>query len=185
MRPDRLWLLGGALCALAIVAFGYFFLIGPKYADAGTTRSDTADTLARIGDLRAELRRLQQQKEQIGTLQATLERDRAALPAADSASAFLKELQDAGVAAGVTVSGVTLGSAVDLKALAGFEVYALPVSLTVAGPTDKMNPFLEQLQQWQPRAVLISSVNFAPSSAANADRSAVTVNLQAFYAPAS
>jgi hypothetical protein len=62
-------------------------------------------------------------------------------------------------------------------------VYALPVSLNVTGPTAKVNPFLDQLQQVQPRAVLIGSVNFAPSSAAGLDRSSVTINLQAFYAP--
>jgi hypothetical protein len=72
---------------------------------------------------------------------------------------------------------------VDLSAVVGFEVYALPVSLSIVGPTDRMNPFLDQLQQIQPRALLINSVNFAPSSAANLARSNVTINVSAFYAP--
>ncbi|MER7003309.1 type 4a pilus biogenesis protein PilO [Dactylosporangium sp. NPDC000555] len=182
MRHDRLWLLGGALCAIVLVAFGYYFLILPKDDDTESIKNQTGDANVEVTKQRHELAELSRQYQRIDEYRARLAGDRAALPSTDSASDLLRELQSAGELAGVTVSGVTVGTAVGLKALVGYDVYALPVSLTVAGPTAKMNPFLEQLQQVQPRAVLISSVNFAPSSATSLDRSNVTINLQAFYA---
>ncbi|WP_433050268.1 type 4a pilus biogenesis protein PilO [Dactylosporangium sp. CS-033363] len=185
MRHDRLWLLGGAFFALVVVAFGFLFFIRPKQQDTDTITAEAADAQLQVDKQRRELATLAKQHDNIDEFKATLAKDQAALPDADRASDFLRELQDAGELTGVTVSGVSVGSAVDLKALVGFQVYALPVSLTVAGPTAKMNPFLDQLQVSQPRAVLISSVNFAPSTSTSADKSNVTINLQAFYAPAS
>jgi Tfp pilus assembly protein PilO len=185
MRHDRLWLLGGVLCAVVLVAFGFLFFIRPEQQDTGAIRAEAADAELQVARQRRELGELARQHEHLDEFKAALAKDEAALPDADRASDFLRELQSAGELTGVTVSGVAVGTAVDLKALVGFQVYALPVSLTVAGPTAKMNPFLDQLQQSQPRAVLISSVNFAPSSAASADKSNVTITLQAFYAPLS
>jgi Tfp pilus assembly protein PilO len=183
MRHDRLWLLGGAFFALVIVAFGFLFFIRPEQQDTDTIRSDAADAEMTVAEQRRELAKLAKEYESIDTFKAALAKDQAALPAADKASDFLRELQSAGELTGVTVSGVAVGAAVDLETLVGIKVYALPVSLTVAGPTSKMNPFLDQLQVAQPRAVLISAMNFAPTSAASSDKSNVTINLQAFYAP--
>jgi Tfp pilus assembly protein PilO len=183
MRNDRLWLLGGAFCALVIVGFGYYFFIRPEKSDTRSTNESADRTRVEVAAKRKELRELAKQYERIDEYRAQLAKDQAALPGVDAASALLKELQNAGEQAGVSVSGVSVGTAVDLDALVGFEVYALPVSLTVVGPTDRMNPFLDQLQQVQPRAVLINSVNFAPSSTANLAKSNVTINLSAFYAP--
>lgn len=184
MRHDRLWLLGGVLAAVVLVAFGYFFLIGPKHADAESIRSTTDATNDEVAGLRRQLVSLQQQYEHIDEYTAALQQDRAALPQSNEASALLVELQDASAKTGVTVGSVSVGGAVDLSSVAGIKVFALPVSLSVAGPTAKMNAFLEQLQVIQPRAVLISSVNFAPTSTANTNTANVTIALQAFYAPA-
>ena len=183
MRIDRLWLLGGALCALVIVGFGYYFFIRPEQSDTRSTNETADRTRVEVAAKRKELQELAKQYEHIEAYRAQLAGDQAALPVDDAASALLRELQDAGEQAGVSVSGVSVGTAVDLGALVGFQVYAMPVSLTVVGPTDRMNPFLDQLQQVQARALLINSVNFAPSSTANLARSNVTINLNAFYAP--
>lgn len=182
MRPDRLWLLGGVTFALVVVAFGFLFFIRPERQDTGTIKSETADAQLQVDRQRRELVTLAKEHERIDEFRAVLAQDQAALPDADKASDLLRELQTAGELTGVTVSGVAVGSAVDLKAQLGFEVYALPVTLTVAGPTGKINPFLDQLQVAQPRAVLINSINVAPASAGS-DKSSVTINLQAFYAP--
>ncbi|MFI5911457.1 type 4a pilus biogenesis protein PilO [Dactylosporangium sp. NPDC051541] len=187
MRHDRLWLLGGTFLAIVLVAFGFLFFIRPKQQDTDTIRGEAADAELLVAKQRRELAELAQQHEHIDEFRAALAKDQAALPDADKASDFLRELQSAGELTGVTVSGVSVGAAVDIKALVGFQVYALPVSLTVAGPTSKMNPFLDQLQVAQPRAVLISGLNFAPTtgSCGCAEKSNVTINLQAFYAPLS
>ncbi|GAA2578172.1 hypothetical protein GCM10010399_04920 [Dactylosporangium fulvum] len=181
MRSDRLWQLGGALCAAAIVAFGWFFFINPKYQEADDIRARVDDAGVQVAVQQQKLAQLRKDNEHLEEYKAQLAADLAALPEADSVSSLLRELQAAGELTGVTVSGVTVGSAVDVKT-AGATVHALPVSLSVVGPSGKINPFLDQLQKVQPRAVLISSVNLAPSTTAG-DRTNVTINLQAFYAP--
>jgi Tfp pilus assembly protein PilO len=184
MRHDRLWQLGGALCAIVIIAFGFFFFIEPKYKDAHDINRLVSEADEQVAVKQHELNQLSKDNQRLKEFQAQLDKDKAALPTSDAVADLLRELQTAGELTGVTVSGVAVGSAVDVKS-GGAAVYALPVSLTIAGPTTKINPFLDQLQKVQPRAVLISSVNFAPSSATALDRSNVTINLQAFYASGS
>jgi Tfp pilus assembly protein PilO len=183
MRHERLWPLGGAFCALVLVAFGYYFFIRPKHNDTESIKDQASDATVQVAKQRHELADLSRQYEHLGEYKAKLDQGRAALPPADAVPDLLRELQVAGEVTGITVSSVSVGAATDLKDVVGYQVYALPVSLNVTGPTDRVNPFLDQLQQVQPRAVLIGSVNFAPSSAAGLDRSSVTINLQAFYAP--
>jgi Tfp pilus assembly protein PilO len=182
MRQDRLWQLGGAFCALIVVAFGYFFFIRPEYDDTADVNRSTEDAQVEIAKLRKQLAELGKENEHLDEYKAKLATLKAALPENDAAAELLRELQNASDHAGVTVTAVTVGSGMDLKAF-GAQAYALPVSLTVTGPTAKMNAFLDQLQKEQPRALLISSVNFAPSSAEDLNRSNVTINLTAFYAP--
>jgi Tfp pilus assembly protein PilO len=184
MRHDRLWQLGGALCAIVIVAFGFLFFIRPKYQETGDINRLVDQADAQMTQQQHELNQLSRDNLRLKEFQAQLEKDKAALPTADSVAALLRELQKAGELTGITVSSVSVGTALDLKSH-GASVYALPVSLTVAGPTNMIDPFLDQLQQVQPRAVLINSVNLAPNSAAAPDRSNVTINLQAFYASGS
>jgi Tfp pilus assembly protein PilO len=182
MRQDRLWQLGGAFCALIVVAFGYLFFIRPEYNDTADVNRSAEDARVEVTKLRKQMADLSKQAEHLGDYTAKLATLQAALPANDAAAELLRELQIASEQTGVAVSAVSVGAGTDLKAL-GVQAYALPVSLTVGGPTAKMNAFLDQLQKVQPRAVLIDSVNFAPSSAADAGKSNVTINLSAFYAP--
>jgi Tfp pilus assembly protein PilO len=184
MRQDRLWQLGGAFCALIVVAFGYFFFIRPEYNDTADVNRSAEDARVEVTKLRKQMAELSQQAEHLDDYTAKLAILQAALPENDAAAELLRELQIASEQTGVAVSAVNVGAGTDLKAL-GVQAYALPVSLTVGGPTAKMNAFLDQLQKVQPRAVLIDSVNFAPSSsnAADAGKSNVTINLSAFYAP--
>ena len=182
MRRDRLWQLGGAFCALIVVAFGYFFFIRPEYNDTADVNRSAEDARVEVAKLRRQMSELAKEAENLDAYKAKLATLQAALPANDAAAELLRELQSASDQAGVTVSTVAVGVGQDLKAL-GAQAYALPVSLTVTGPTSKMNAFLDQLQKEQPRAVLVSGVNFAPSGAENITTSNVTINLTAFYAP--
>jgi len=185
MRPDRLWQFGGALCAVVLAAFGWFFFINSEYKNADDIRQRTADANDQVAVLQQRLKQLRTDNENLPKYKAELAADLAALPTTDSVANLLRELQSAGELTGVTVSGVTVGAALDLKTSAA-TVHTLPISLNVAGPTAKINPFLDQLQKIQPRAVLISTVNLAPGQVAGAtDRTIVTINLQAFYASGS
>ncbi|GGM41645.1 type 4a pilus biogenesis protein PilO [Dactylosporangium sucinum] len=178
LRADRLWLVGGIALSAAILAVGWFFVISDRYDESESLR-DSADSVGQqVVVQRQRLNQMRKDDERLAEFKATLEANRAALPESDSVSALLRELQTAGELTGVSVSGVSVGTAVDVATGKG-TVQSLPVGLTVVGPTAKINPFLDQLQKVQPRAVLITSVNVATAAG---DKTNVTINLQAFYA---
>jgi Tfp pilus assembly protein PilO len=179
MRQERLWLLGGMISAIVLLAFGYYFVISPKYQKAEDLRDIAADTTTEVSKLRSVIASLDEQNRHIDEYKAELAANLAALPRTDSVAALLRELQTAGELAGVTVSGVSVGSAAEVT-VGGQKVQALPISLAVAGPAAKVNPFLDQLQKVQPRALLINALNVATTSAGKAT---LTLTLQAFYAP--
>jgi Tfp pilus assembly protein PilO len=178
MRPARLWLAGGALCAVVLLAFGWFFFINPKYQETRDLKDQAGDTTAQAAVLRTRLADLRAQNEHLEEYRAELAANLSALPETDAAAALLRQLQSAGELAGITVSGVSVGTSTEVQAGTA-KVQSLPISLTAAGPVAKLNPFLDQLQKIQPRAVLIGSLNVVM---ATAGRATLTITLQAFYA---
>ena len=184
MRSDRLWLLGGVLTAVVLFAFGWFFFINPKFQEAGELQARTEDANTQLAVLRGRLAELREQHAQLPRYTAELTANRDALPETDSVASLLRQLQTAGELAGVSVSGVSVGAGTEVDVEGPLKVYALPISLTVTGPPGKINPFLDQLQKVQPRAVLISTVNMTATTTSQAGpRANVTISLQAFYAP--
>ncbi len=180
MRPERLWLLGGVLTAIVLLTAGFYLAVYPKYEKAHDLQGIGDDTLSEVSRLRSENARLDAQNKRIAEYKAQAKTRLAALPTADSVAELLREVQNAGELTGVTVSGVSVGAASLITTVGGpMKVYALPISLTAAGPAAKINPFLDQLQQSQPRALLIANANVA---ATTGDRAALTLTLQAFYA---
>lgn len=180
MRPERLWLLGGVLTAIVLLTAGFYLAVYPKYQKANDLRDIGDGTRSEVSHLRSENARLEEQNKRIKEYEAQAKTRLAALPATDSVAELLREVQSAGELTGVTVSGVSVGAASQVVKVSGpMTVYALPISLTAAGPAAKINPFLDQLQKAQPRALLISNANVA---ATTGDRAALTLTLQAFYA---
>ncbi|WP_327008902.1 type 4a pilus biogenesis protein PilO [Dactylosporangium sp. NBC_01737] len=179
MRPERLWLLGGALTAIVLLAFSYYFVIAPRYQEAEDLKALADDTTVEVAKLRSQIADLDTQNKRIEEYRTQLTAELAALPETDSVAALLREVQTAGELSGITVSGITVGSAAEVDAGGPLTVHALPISLTAAGPSAKLNPFLDQLQKTQPRALLINSMNVA---ATTGDRTTMTLTVQAFYA---
>ena len=179
MRPERLWLLGGVVTAIVLLAAGFYLVVYPKYQEAQDLEVMGDDTTADVARLRSEISTLEAQNQRIKEFQAQAEQHLAALPKTDSVAELLREVQTAGELTGITVSGISVGTASEVEASGPLNVHALPVSLTAAGPAAKINPFLDQLQKAQPRALLIGNMNMA---ATTGDRATLTVTLQAFYA---
>lgn len=185
MRRDRLWLAGGALCSIVLLAVGWFFFIQPEYQAAESRRAEADVANDHIALLQRRLTELRRENEHLAEYKQQLAVNRSALPTTDSASDLLRELQLAGELTGVTVTGVTVGAPSKVNA-GSTQLDTLPISLTAAGPAAKIDPFLDQLQTVQPRALLISNINVAPGNVEGAAESTkLTVNLQAFYASGS
>jgi Tfp pilus assembly protein PilO len=183
-HADRLWAIGGAVAAVAMLAVGWFFLIGPQYEETSRLRDDAVQARSQLPALQHRLVELRKQNEDLPQYLAQLERDRRALPTTAELSDFLRELQMAGDAVGVAVSGLTVGAPTQVTA-GGTQAYALPINLTAGGTTAKLNQFLDQLQQVQQRAVLINNASIAPSAETGSLGGAATLslNLQVFVAP--
>lgn len=176
-RPDQLWLLGGAGGAVVILALGWFLLIGPQYAEAAELDGQATEAQGRVATLQQRLVELRKQNENLPLYQEQLVTARKALPTTPALADLLRELQTGGDSAGVVVSALTFGAAVPVTP--GSQTSALPISLTAAGTVAKLLQFLNQLQQVQPRAVLIGTVSLDAAAAASVT---LSLTLQVFVA---
>jgi len=182
------WLAGGVVAAVVALAVGWFLLIGPRYSQANSLHERTAAAELRLPKLEHRLAELRRQDDHRAQYEAQLAKDRKALPTTSGLPDFLRELQQAGDNHGVQVTDVTVGGPLEVKA-AGGTYYALPVTLTAAGRVDALGDFLNELQQVQPRAVLINNANLAAAekgAALTAGTAKLMLSLQVFVsAPAS
>jgi Tfp pilus assembly protein PilO len=183
-NADRLWIIGGALIAVALLAMGWFFAISPQNSETDRLREEAAAAQDRLAPLRARLAELKAQNVDLARYQDQLKRDRQALPTVSGMSDFLRQQQVAGDQTGVQVTGYALGAASQVNA-AGAKLQSLPVTLTVKGPIARMGAFLDQLQLVQPRAVLVTGVSVSPdeNQATLGGSVQLALNLQVFVAP--
>jgi Tfp pilus assembly protein PilO len=184
----RLWVLGGAALIVLLAVASYFLLIGPKYAEADDVDQQTGATQDQIVVLRKRNAELNKQEKQLPTFLAQLAKSQKALPATAGMSDFLNQLQAAGDNVGISVSGLSVAAPIASTSATG--VWELPVTLTAVGDADKLSAFLTQLQNVQPRAVLIKSVDFKAADAtadtsadAGASQPTMNLSLSTFVAP--
>jgi len=182
-RVDRLWMVGGVLAAAVLVAITWFLLVTPQHAERDNLRESVSVTQRQLSQLEQRISKLQKDNEHLPEYQAELAQAQKALPASPALSDLLRELQDAGDNTSVTVSGLNVGNLTPLTTTGG-QVYTLALSLTAAGPIDKLNAFLDQLQQVQPRALLISTASLSRTAAASPTAS-LSLTLTAFVSPLS
>jgi len=183
LRADRIWLIGGVAAAAVLVAAGWLFFIGPQRSQADSLRQQSAAGDLNLASLRHKLVDLEQQNANLDQYRAQLIRDRQALPAAPALTDFLRELQSAGDAVGVTVTGLIVGAPTEADA-GGTKVISLPITLTLSGSSAQLSRFLDELQRVQPRAVLVTGANAVPDQKSKTLSGAVAlnVNLQAYVA---
>jgi|tagenome__1003787_1003787.scaffolds.fasta_scaffold20436800_2 Tfp pilus assembly protein PilO len=180
---NRVWMLGGGIGAVVIIALGWLFLVSPAGDEAQGYRQQIELSEVRLIALHKRLAELKDQQAKLGTYQAELKRYQQALPADTGIPAFLRQLEDAGDAVGATVSNINLGQPTP-ETGAGLTAYSLPVTMTVDGGIGDMGPFLDQLQQVQPRAVLVQAANLAAGEQGKGDAATMTLTMKIFVAPA-
>jgi Tfp pilus assembly protein PilO len=173
---DRLWAAAGAVAALVLAAISWVFLISPQNSETEGLRAEIDQVNDRVVVLQARLAQLRKENQGLDLRKAELAAQRRALPTSTALSDFLREMQTASERAGVTVTAVNAGAAGTTRA-AGTEIHVLPVTLTVTGGADGQIAFLDQLQQVQPRAVLIIGTNLVPADTSNSLSGSVTMTL--------
>jgi len=179
IQPYQRWFAGGALAAVVLLAMAWLMLISPQNARTATLHDQTGAAEARLPALQRRLAELQQENADKARYLDQLDRDRQALPSTAAMSDFLRELQAAGDSRGVAVTGVTVAAPKQVSA-GGSAYYALPVTLSAAGSAESLNGFIDQLQQTQPRAVLINSANVGMAQASGPGVPQLTLAMQVF-----
>ena len=161
----------------------WFLMIAPKYAEASEVREQTGETNTQLAKMRRELSTLKADNANLAKYRAQLKAYEKALPSTSGVPDFLRQLQDAGADVNVEVSGISVAAPKDSETVKS--VSELPISLTAEGSADNLSRFLVQLQNVQPRAVLITSANLTGKgeSGAAGDMS-VAIGLTAFVTPA-
>ncbi|GLY97340.1 hypothetical protein Acsp02_45940 [Actinoplanes sp. NBRC 103695] len=177
-------MIGGAAVIVALALISWFFLINPKYAEASDVRRQAEDTEIQITMLNKRIAELEKQKSKLPQYRAALKVSQRALPADSGVPDLLRQLQKSGDDLDVTVGGVVVNGASVQKDLPN--VYALPINLTLEGSAENLGTFLTQLQQSQPRAVLINSAamttQVSTEGAENTGQPTINLSLVAFVA---
>jgi Tfp pilus assembly protein PilO len=169
-QNNRLWLLGGVVAIVVIIAATFLLAIKPIYTEKSDLEGQSADQDIRLVELRRELADLQEKAKNINTYTAERDTLKAALPEKYDITAYLKALQTSENAVSVGVDSV--GVSIPQKIKGAGTVYSVPITLTITGKADAITKALKRLQTTQSRAVLITSVNLS----INADKTA-TANL--------
>jgi type IV pilus assembly protein PilO len=185
-RIDRVWLLGGVVAVILLVAGSWFLLIGPEFTQADDVRNQAGDAQTELITQKKELSKLQTQSKQLSALKAKLTKNQDALPTTSGVPAFLRQLQDSGTAVNVDVSVLTVASpqlSTDVST-----VYELPITLTATGSSANLSKFLDRLQKVQARAVLVTAVSLTAGtntdgSGSGSDATTASLSLKAFVAP--
>ncbi|GAA4598212.1 Tfp pilus assembly protein PilO [Actinoplanes octamycinicus] len=166
LRSDRIWLFGGLALIVVLIVAGWFLMIKPKYAEASDMRGQVEDTTAQLAQLRKRLADLKVDNENLAEYQADKARFEAALPTEDGIPAFLRQLQSLGSNLEVDVSAYTASGRSKSDTVGTVE--ELPITLSATGKVERISTFVQQLQNTQPRAVLIQSagLNYADDGTA-------------------
>jgi cytoskeletal protein RodZ len=214
-QKERLWLIAGGLIAFVMCLIGYFFFISPQRTNTSDVNSQVSDANQKNAVLQARINSLKEQSKSLPKYEAQLAQARRALPSASGIPDFLRTLQSLGGATLTDVTALTVGqpapvtaapvqptstaspaatataaptSTATSNAITAPAVYAMSISATVTGSPTALDKFLDQLQNVQPRAVLITNVTEGAGSTSGAGHTAgqttLTLTMQAFVAPA-
>lgn len=191
-QAERLWLIGGAIVAAALVLLGYVVFIGPQRSSTSDVNTQLSSAQTQNSALQSRLRALHAENANQAKYMAELAAARAALPSTSGISDFVRSLQAMGNATGTAVTAVTVGAptavaapvatpapgatsaapapaaAPGAAAASPATVYSMAITGQVSGSARGLDAFLQQLQAVQPRAVLVTSITESAAGAAGA-----------------
>ena len=176
-RVDQIWLFGGLSLILIFITSGWLMLIKPANDEAASQREQAATFSAQVSSVQSKFAAQRKEAEKLDTYMATLATYQAALPKSSNDNdipTFLRDLQALGTELDVDVSGYSAAEPETSTSVP--TVKELPITLNASGKVANLSNFLKQLQNVQPRAVLIESATLSNSG----DKSTVSLSLSAF-----
>jgi Tfp pilus assembly protein PilO len=111
MNGNRIWMLGVAVAAVVVIAFGWLFAISPTLAQADLATSQAQSADAQNTAQQIALVRLKSQYDKLPKLKADLANLRTTVPETANLDDFLDQLQQLAQSTGVTITGFTAAEA--------------------------------------------------------------------------
>lgn len=108
-QPHRLWILGGIVGAIVLIAASWLLLVGPKLDDADSVRDQTADAQQQNAVLQAKVDKLQADSAGINDLLASLDALRDQLPVTSGLDSLTRQITEQASAAKVDVTSIVIG----------------------------------------------------------------------------
>lgn len=148
-QSKRVWLGGGAVAALLVVAVGWFMFIGPELSSAGDLRAQATETRQQNSVSQAKVKALQVKSTQLAKYTGALKAALSAVPADSGLPAFTRQLSAQASALRVSVGSVVVGgvsavtdaaSAAATTPTAGTTGAASDSSTTTAAPATSVAP---------------------------------------------
>jgi Tfp pilus assembly protein PilO len=155
-RTNRIWLIGGMVSIVILIAAAWLLAVSPKFAEADEVQTQADDSVIQLTSLRKEVAALKEQSEKTATYQAQLDTLVTNLPETYGMPGFLRALQDSAAATGVKVTELSAGGATASSRLA--TAVQMPLSLNITGSVANISKFIVRLQETQSRAVLVQAV---------------------------
>ena len=203
LQDRKLWLGGGALLTLLVLAAAWLLFIGPERSDTDSLRSQTADTITQNSRLEAQSGALAREASSLPALRTKLAGALAALPAQPELPEFTTALTETARRAGVVLTSITVAPLVapvsaapapatsaasstsasttpTPTASAGPTQLSAPVTLQITGPGDSILAFLEAVRSGARSATITSTQMTRTGSTFRA-----TAQLAVFSAPMS
>ncbi|GAA4177723.1 hypothetical protein [Gryllotalpicola koreensis] len=109
MNANRLWMLGGAVAAVAIVVLGWIVGISPQLQQASAADDQKVSAQSQLQQTELQLTQLKKDYASIGQLKAQLSTLQQSLPGTSQVTDFVRQLAQQSAAAGVAVSSITVG----------------------------------------------------------------------------
>lgn len=191
---QKLWVTGGVLGAVVIVAATWLMLISPMRNDTSSLHNQRAAADLSNAQQRSKLNALKQKSDHIDALRAQLQAAVDGLPGDSGIAAFTREVSSAAATSGVTVGSITVGDMVPYAATSAGrattaktgQLQAATVSIASYGPAKNQFAFIHALQMGA-RRVLVTSTQLGPgtnSVVASIDPSStLTTTITVFESP--
>jgi hypothetical protein len=210
LQDSRVWMVGGALAAVLIVAVSWIGFIGPEVSSARDLRDQTAITHQQNAVLLAKEQSLEAKSARLPQYTSSLREAQAGLPYDSGLPAFTRQLAAQARAHRVAVDSVFVGavspvdSATPTPPTSGATtnsapatgatppavaagLYSMQVTVQSTGPLRRQLAFLDAIRTAGPRRALITSTQVSPgagSKVGSIDRAAsFTIEMAIFSAP--
>lgn len=191
-NQKRIWLGGGLVLVIAILAIGWFVVIGPVLTETESTRDQIASVQQQNSAIEAKNARLKAENDDVAALRETLVAGLAELPTDSGLPSLTRQLSAQAAVHEVTLTGVIVGAssavtvdapvaAVDPAALTSTDGAAsvavvatsgltqLTITVAASGRGADLAGFLSDIQVAGPRRALVSSAQLSPADGALAN----------------